>query len=455
MKNQDNFDQDSYQYDIERRIMERDFTKQPNLTQKKSNFGEITGHNISDLEFNNGMPLRPQTTIYTSRYKNDKFNSYSHTDFNLYDTESKINVSYFDEANIEFADINNNNNNNINNNLIINSTNIFSFNFNKLFAQAAMKNNFSVLSPISVIESLSIIYIGSKNKTEEYLGTFLGLPSRKLTFDIFNQINNNFNNLPFYKKTNLVLVNNNIVLNNAFVKYISKIGQIINFDPSNLDINKINKLTNTSNLIQPNILLNTSINIISSSYFICNFKSGFDSKLTKLGLFNGIQQKNVPMMIKYNSNNKYFEDDNYQILEMDHMDDRFGIGFILPKYNYGDININNDQFQHYIKNLADSKMKTIMIPKFVHKNNYKIEGVLGKSGLITNNLDLSDIVMPFNKSNLNISNIIHSMEIDVGEGNFVNNGNIKGVINFVANHQFLYYVRFRVLNLVLVVGSYY
>lgn len=164
------------------------------------------------------------------------------------------------------------------------------------------------------------------------------------------------------------------------------------------------------------------------------------------------------------TNHKYFEDKNNQILEMNYINDKFSMRFILPKDFF--IKISYEYIEYCISHLHTIEIDHLEIPKFRHKSRLRIENIFKKIGLGTlfTNIDISEIV---NNNNINVSDIIHHSYVIIDETGggktlkknimsmTINYSYEKNVINFLANHPFIYYIRYIPTNLILFIGQYY
>lgn len=494
MRSHDNFDKDQHQYDIHRRIMERNFGNnskndgyQYSNINNENNLGEITGEFLIASEFDKGMPFRPKEHNNNKFYKEQQDPQINNPllDFNLYDSKPNINVSYFDPLNsyknsigyssveydikilptIELKS---------SEKILSQSINNFTFNFTKNFTNSIQTKKSLILSPFNIIQSFCLLYIGSKNNTENGLKNYFSLPNKKITYDSLYKLNNEITQSNLFNRLNLICIPKHINLNNAYLSYINKLGSFISFDPNNskFETDKINNLISNStngminNIMNPDILNKSMIKIICASYFHSVWQNPFSVANTKQMVFNGITKKTVMMMTQQSEIHRYFEDGKNQILEMDCSDGIFTMGFILPKSQYMDPIITHDQFEYYVQNLKDTYINILQIPKFKHNSNYKIDGLLKKFGLknIFNSVDISDIAPMINNNSICVSEVIHTCMIIVNESDTKQSSNKNNMgknnmnntkINFIANHQFLYYIRYKPINTILFMGQYY
>ena len=206
------------------------------------------------------------------------------------------------------------------------------------------------------------------------------------------------------------------------------------------------------------ININTSLFNVSTVFFKTNWKYAFNKRFTKRSTFYGMKRKPVELMHMQNKDCKYYTDNKVQVLELDFDNDDYTMGFILPKNN--DLDINNDKFGYFVSQLQITNINNIHIPKFKHQSRYKIDNMFKKMGMreLFTNADLAELT-PSNDI-LFLSDVIHQAVIIVNEDGDVhqnpkfnespNNQNI----NFVANHPFIFYIRFKPLNTLLFIGQY-
>ena len=277
---------------------------------------------------------------------------------------------------------------------------------------------------------------------------------------------------------NLVCVPYYLNLNEGYLSYINKLGSFIKINPQNAvqDASKINKIISKStngminNVMTPDMINSeTALILISTIYFYSQWKKPFNKQYTQIEIFNGITRRQVHIMQQMKESHRYFEDRVNQILEMDYLNGDFAMGFILPKDNYTQPIIGSyEQYDYYINSLKTNEINLVKIPKFTCETKYRIDNLFKKYGLkeIFNNLDISEIIPPFNNQPIGIDQIIHNAVIIVDEQGtkaaastamMLLSNSIepqKPKINFIANHQFIYYIRHVPTNTIIFIGQY-
>lgn len=486
-------DMSSYDYNIDRRLMERDsfnrFSQRRNdryndqySNQQDDRYGEITGEYLELSPIDKGMPMRSH--IVPAIHNTQSFDN-PHLDFNLYREKPNLKVSSFDpltqqhQHDLRFARLNDSTQSIIKtspSSSIIESSNGFTFDFLEKFLENLKSKKSLILSPYSIMQCFCLLYIGSKNQTENLLRNYFNFSSKQQTHTNLYRINQELTNSNVFSSLNLVCYSNQLTINEAYRSFINKIGYFLPFDQHNpaQDTQKINTLVAQStggmikNFLQPQMLANNILVLINAIYFHSKWKIPFNPSHTRQEIFYGLTKTQVPMMSQITVSHNYFEDMHNQVLEMDYSDNVFSMGFILPKSQYIEPFVNQDQFNYYISNLEKTKLNQVKIPKFKIDSRYSVSNLFKKYGLrdIFQYIDITEIIPPMNADSIFVTDIIHAAIIEVDESG-TKAAAATGIImqksislesqdiNFIANHQFMYYIKYKPYNLVLFVGQYY
>ncbi|QKF93965.1 serpin family protein [Fadolivirus algeromassiliense] len=498
LRNKENYDDDMHQFNVQRRMMERNFGLEDDNKPKNGfvpfsryddrlkDIGEITGDSLDSTFLEKGMPFRPKTFTSSDRYAFDETQN-GYLDFNLYDTKSDIRVSYFDpyntqsSATMSYSSLNDeskilNKLEHTNNEAMLSEIiNVFSLDFMLKFSEHIKSKKSLILSPFSILQAFCLLYFGSKGNTEKELRDYFSLPDKKTTFNSLYKITNLMTNSNVFNKMNLLCVPNYVMVNDAYLSYINRLGNIIKVDLKNInnETSRINNLISKStngminNIIQPAMLSQSLITLINTIYFYSKWKNQFNPSYTRQEPFYGINKLMVNMMSQNDKTHRYFEDDINQVLEMDYVDGQFCMGFILPKSQYREAIVSNEQFNYYISQLQEKEISLVKIPKFKHETSYRVDNLFKKYGMkqIFKDADISDIIPPTHGFPIFISSIVHSAVIVVDEAGtkaaaatamyLSNSISTNKKISFIANHQFMYYIRFKPYNTIVFIGQYY
>lgn len=427
-------------------------------------YGEITGQVIDSAEFEQGMPLRPNTTYR----KNNNANDNPILDLDLYNNKPIMNVSYNDPMvddtnNILYSDVKKDNSvigNVMPDQRLSIVINLFSFNFYVAFSEYHKSNNI-LMSPYTMLLMMAVLYRGSKGNTENNIKTFFSFPHKEETIKTIFGINKLLGKYRLYKNTNLVLFPKTAILNNAFVEYIQNICVIKNIDINNSTIHIINDMVGTyssglkKKMFNDNFVNKTSnIICISSSIYFFPWKYNFD--YIGMETFNGIHIRKEKMMYLYGHSVPYYEDHNCQVIELDFCCDNnsdITMGIILSRPGW---NINDNAYYYYINNMKNTQFDRIGIPKFNQEYKYKLDILFNKIGLtnIFYGADFSDIVL--NYENNYVTDIIHHVMVIISDKGVETKKNNQNKSNnlFIANRPFMYYIRYKPLNILLFIGKY-
>jgi len=440
------------------------------------NVGEITGTKLDNNNMEPGMPMRQYLDNQLMSSQKDTSKDYNpYLDFDLYDSKLKTNVSYFDPSN---GPTSNSNFSNINANGpllppisgVANDTtmagiiNSFSTKFLKIFQNLLKHNLKIVISPFSILLILLSLYKGSKSMTEQELKKILNLPGKNIIFQPFDILLNNLDGSDLMV-SNFIFISNENSLNRPFVNAVKRftyVGQFNTTEPYN-EANKINHMIknftqNKMNLkIDPNLITyDNKIILLSSMYYYSRWKYMFPKSMSNIDIFFGKKKRQIEYIANEKLPIRYYEDSAYTVCEIDYFRDEFTMGIVLPKKNTG-LSLNHEQYEYYVSNLKMIIVNKIKIPKINHHCKFKISNALKimKFNNIFTNADLSDIIPMNNKININY--IIHTTNFRIDETGMedINHHTKSSNINFVANHPFIYYLRYKPKNCLILMGSFY
>lgn len=456
-----------YNYDIDRRIMERDdmfgissrenYKKNGNMKKYSSfkNVGEITGH-ILNNDITKGMPLRP---INEEKIEDDYDYTNPKLDFDLYESKPNLkDISYFDPYDFsQISEINHEDN----------ILNLKRFDISNSINELAIillnnsSNIFFSISPLALVQSLVVLYRGSKGETEQNIKNNFSFSDKNTTFSDFSNLLEELR-YNFITSFSYLYFPRKLSLNYGYLNYISGVGIVNNINKDNYGfINKINedvyektKKSIGSVLQKKDILYKDDIISLNTFTFYCEWKYSFNIKNTKKVIFNG---KPMDMMFQYEMMYDYYRDDNNSLLEIDYSNDQFKFGILLSRNN--NLFISKEQLYHYIGNLGQTKIKALCIPKFKKITKINISNLFNKLEIskIFQNMDLTEIspnnnsafIDPFIQKNIFMTSEQGKIS-RFGNKTLDNNG-----IKFMAIKPFVYYVRHIPSNSILLIGKFY
>ena len=449
----------------------------------ESDVGEITGKMFETDDLEQGMPVRTYLDEHKPTEPINPSTMYNHNlDTDLFDSKAKINVSYFDpfsgqnSSTTSFSSVTSTNSllppiERIDGETKLSaSINMFSINLLNRLQKVLSDNIKIVISPLNIFICLSILYRGSKGQTENEIGRTLFSLNKDSTIktlqNIVRKLDSNSINI-----ISMLLFSENFPLNRGFTDHIKDLGLLTNIDNSRSrqEMIKINNIIKEHtkgkivNIITPQLInFATSLVIISSVSFRSRWKYQFPKRLMNYDVFFGRKRRETIFM----SNNfvpaRYFEDNINKVVELDFYMNGLAMGFILPKSRYG-LFISSEQLGHAIGKLNSVHIKNLKIPKFTHRCKYNINNMLQTLGIrdLFFGPDLSDITPNISNygdsDELVVNDFIHEVIVEVNEVGVEKtfNKQISTNINFIANHPFIYYIRYVETNTIVVTGCYY
>jgi len=140
----------------------------------------------------------------------------------------------------------------------------------------------------------------------------------------------------------------------------------------------------------------------------------------------------------------------------------FSFGIILPNDSYELPKITDSQLQYYISKLEKQKMDKITVPKFNVKEEMALNDTLIKIGLKSTFSESSNF-HNMTEVPVFVSLIKQMVCLDVNEKGTEAGAITYGIIGqcgcnvkteFIANHPFIYYLRYKPLNVILFLGKF-
>lgn len=160
-------------------------------------------------------------------------------------------------------------------------------------------------------------------------------------------------------------------------------------------------------------------------------------------IFHDSPNEKIKMMQQINYVN-YYENENIKIIEIPYIEEEYVMGIILPmqylqeeNMEYSIINVPHftyKEINNFINNF-ENKLVKFIIPKFIHHRK--------------NNLQLI-----FGKLNLLIPKLFNETIIIIDEKGYFISDYINYDKTFIADHTFIYYIRYIPLNLFILYGDF-
>ena len=412
----------------------------------------------SNPMYDRRMPMRPEFNITKSNY-DDQNSLFPPTMNDLKQdlkknkfTKTKELSSY--ETNFNFADINHDTKltENIQDNKVcLNGiTNYGLFLFDNLIE--TMKGPF-VFSPYLIYSIFGSLFVASEGNTEVELKNYFNFPRSDILSNGLNDIQNIFPSHQSIRQGNCIIFSDNIDYNPQFCKNINAYTKIrrINRNNSAKEAEEINKIIsimtqNNKKSVSKELLDKSSIILLNYASINPIWLSHFTKTSSKDG---------IDFMHAYNQTFGYFEQPNLQILEIISKDD-LCMGLI-----YGNVDkvieLNDKSLKFIVSNLKSTILEEVKIPKFKLYTKLRYTNILKETDLKTVFMDLK-VPYIFN-SECEISDCIQNIEFNFNE-NSIPSEQTKNKTNFVTTKKFIieksfrFYIRSKINNCLLFMGSY-
>lgn len=315
---------------------------------------------------------------------------------------------------------------------LANSSNSFGFN---LFQKVSEKEDGNIfISPLSLSFALGMTYNGSNGETKQAMKKVLGFPelsdfeinqSYKSLIELFTTLDENV----AFKLANSIWYRDDFSVENEFIevnkKYFNADVSALNFmSPIAKDIiNKWceNKTNGKIKDVIDNIPAYAIMYLINAIYFKGDWQSKFDKSYTKEQDFikNDGRSYKVQMMMKSDSNFKYFASEKFQAIDLPYSNGDYAMTIILPSQGYNLNNlikeINQENYNLWISSFK-KRYGHLTMPKFRLDFKRSFKDILSDMGMsIAFSEGLADFSRINKISKLFISEVLHNSFLEVNE----------------------------------------
>lgn len=364
---------------------------------------------------------------------------------------------------------------------VVEANNTFAF---EIYAKTKKDTGNTFMSPYSISSALAMTYAGAKTETEIQMSKVLHFSlSQKGFHKEFKTLNDSL--LALNKKDLELKIANSLWIEKDYVflkDYLTFINAYYNSgvkktdfkkqtEKSRLEINKWVELQTNNKikeLIKPNVLSQlTRLVIVNAIYFNGTWDKKFDKKLTQNNDFlaEGENSVSVPFM-NVTEQYKYYENDNFQLLDIPYKGKTVSMIILLPKKNTGlpgiEKSLNWNNYVEYTNAMVYKRIK-ISIPKFNMKSEFELKESLSDMGMplaFGKEADFSGIT---GNKDLMIDKVIHKTFIKIDETGTEAAGSTAVVlieksgmpqdpIEFTANHPFIFVIKDNTNNCILFIG---
>lgn len=333
-----------------------------------------------------------------------------------------------------------------------------------------MHNIDFIYSPISILIGLLLVYIGSNGRTRQQLKQVLGIK---------------FKDAQLIEYLNDLMANKDVQIGNAMIikqsyhikpNYFHQIKQL---KAQLIPFQQISEAVNRSNLwvkmqtkgLIPKLLNMSDVNartrmiIINTIYFKGLWRHQFNPKNTQIAPFTNYQRNQVNCSLMKNSIKiPYYENNQYQMIELPYQSRDFVMGVVLPKNpNFLNQFMTNPSILQIDQIPLEKRRVHLYLPKFTHRQKFEpldLLKTLGITDLFDNSK--SDLSLINDQEPLSISKVIHESVVTVDEDGtqaaaatalMMEVGAAppqaeKEPVIFKADHSFYYYIRSTFPNLI-------
>ena len=316
---------------------------------------------------------------------------------------------------------------------VVNANNQFAFELYSELSKLEEGNIF--FSPFSIFSAMAMTYEGARGKTAEEIKSVFHFPSenilKKNFARIYNQINKGEQEQEL-KITNALWVQKNYYLLKDYIQTVEKYygGKAQNVDFVN-ETEKTRQIINkfiedkTNNRIRdliPKGVLNalTRLVLTNAIYFKGIWLWQFDPEKTTKMPFRVSPEKVVKVWMMYMKPEKarfnYAEFENLQILELPYKGNKISMLILLPEKDINTLEpLTLEKLQEWKKQLRETKLDEIYIPKFEFAKKYFLKESLKAMGMPTAFSLKADFSGMTGNKELYISSVIHQAYIKVDE----------------------------------------
>jgi len=495
----ENFQIMSYENDASKRMMERDgpwgmstmnsstnrLINSPYTNVPSLNCGELTGEPFNISKFETGMPMRnlsPPSNRSPESRQNDHSTPNPKLDFDLYNATPTTRVAHWDPgsmsnsfgSNISAHSPDSNSSsfestltpsqpNRMDFTSLHHHINQFGTRFLNLFSASMKTTKSCFVSPYHIIKLLWLIELGSTTHTQS---SVTGQWDRSIQTQHITSLHKILRHTGAYTQNDAIGVPHSFMefndmtvrsqFNDSFIVYRTQTQS----NEITKESDHLNQQLGTR-VIKSNMLDNSSILVINKTTVKFYPNIPFNPKLKRMGTFYGLTQRDVPMLSQISVPGLYFENENVQVLELINHTKQLALGIILPKKNY--FKPSTEILNSIQSQLKPQILNQVTLPHINQKNNYQIDSFIKRMGFGSMFKKLNwerFMISNYGSKPIKIGHWIHWSSFELMDQPhestpIANPSATTSNINFIANHQFIYYVKLIKPELILSVGQYY
>ena len=311
---------------------------------------------------------------------------------------------------------------------------------NKLLLDSSIGNT-PVLSPLSILYAMLIVYFGASGETKNQMKKILNLnlSDNQLITNLCSytkrQTRNTQNDRTQSDQTqsdptqsvklvnsNALLIGPNIVIEKSYENKIKGLfgADIVFFKTPADAVLKANSWVSlkTNNLINKLLTIRDTTGakmiILNTIYFKATWMNQFKSTDTYSGKFKSLSGDKNRLFMTHRNSYDYYENDNMQCIDLPYTDNRYSMRFIMPRQAQAiDTLLQNSKMVFNIP--LKNTLVDLFLPKFEHRQKITLQKSFRNMGMtdlfLANKADLSLI----SKDGLYVGKIIHEAVVKVDE----------------------------------------
>jgi serine protease inhibitor len=332
------------------------------------------------------------------------------------------------------------------------------------------------ICPPAVFGVFVPLYLGSTGDTQILLSKYLDNAD---SHDLYDRFRSLIHSLKESGTTGLnyhLIYNGKLILDSKFSDRIKTLYSITPFtNQSNsqlvLNINNLIKQSTKGYMTQmvSHVDPSDSLMFVTTTYFNAKWVTAFDPKLTRETEFTGISLHSVSMMKQCGNCHMYSENSDYQLIEMSYQGYQYTMGILLPRKINPKLKIEgltSDKLLDLIEQLKETTIDELQIPKFRIEHEFDLAPFCYTTGLgqIFQQAELSGCCPKTPEAT--VSKFIQKTIVQIDEMGIKASDTLspspsqqglagvkdKNKLNVIADHSFVFYIRHREMNIIVMIG---
>ncbi|OQX92924.1 MAG: hypothetical protein B6D58_00405 [candidate division Zixibacteria bacterium 4484_95] len=315
---------------------------------------------------------------------------------------------------------------------LVKADNKFGFNIFKEIVNEDKDSNVFI-SPLSISMALAMTYNGADGNTKQAMASTLELSDLSITgmnesYQSMIELLMNLDPQVIFQIANSIWYRQEYDVEHDFVDlnrthFNAEIRALDFNKPNSVNIinNWVDKNTNgkIKEIVQPPIDPQTVMYLINAIYFKGTWTYEFDKKDTRDDKFNLVNGSQVPCkMMVQEKRFRYFENDEFQAIDLPYGDKKFSMIIFLPKPKV-DVNtlismLDSEDFDIWLGRFS-KRSGTLYLPKFKIEYGLSLNRALSALGMGIAFTDKADFTKINKRGGLFISEVKHKTFIEVNE----------------------------------------